>query len=331
MFTAVAVAAGNRKVAAASTEEPIAGMKRRLLGLALCSILFLPGCSWLGWGEDPPRRPDTHTGVPSRPNAVAEGPKVPPPGGTTMADRRLQRIYDKQEETLRQLEERPEDFPATERDRVLDSILTEYQAFVLENPNYVYAFILYGKFLRQVGEREAANVAFVRANSLDPQIAVVKQQIGNYLVENGQPVEALGYYTAAIELEPDNALYRYQLGETLYQFNEHLVEVEGMPREVLEEQMISAFAEASRLDPGNRAFLMRYTEAFFDVQNPDWSIALNNWDNLESTATDSRQRDIIRLQKARVLLAMGRRSEASALLAQIDRPTLQSAKEQLMN
>lgn len=290
--------------------------------------MILIGCGWLHAtnNEQASRSPLSLQGTF---NFSDEEPSFTPPKAETMADLRLERIYNKQQEVVGKLAANPEKYSDSEKERLLNNVLSQYQEFVYENPNYVYGYILYGKLLRQVGEREAANIAFVRANSLDPQIAVVKQQIGNYLVEEGDPVEAAAYFASAIDLDPTNALYRYQLGETLYIYRSELVELEGIPPEVYEEQMLEAFGDASRLAPDNRQFLMRYTEAFFDVSNPDWEMALANWNNLENSATDPVEVDIIRLQKARVLLAMDRDDEALAIARRVTRPSLQAAKAEM--
>lgn len=247
-----------------------------------------------------------------------------------MADIRLERIYNKQQTALRQISERPEDYPLAERDRVLNDLLSEYSSFVFENPDFIYGYILYGKLLRQVGDREAANVAFVKANQLDPQIPVVKQQIGNYLVEEGQAMLALPYFMGAVELEPDNALYHYQLGELLHQFRELYIEEQDMPPDVLSEQMLESFGNAARLDPGNRQFQMRYAEAFFDALNPDWELALIHWNYLEDSAATPLERDIIRLQKARVMIAQGNNSNAEMLLISVNQPSLEASRQELL-
>ncbi|WOO41303.1 tetratricopeptide repeat protein [Rubellicoccus peritrichatus] len=247
-----------------------------------------------------------------------------------MADLRLERIYNKQQAVFKKIAERPEDFPLAERDRVLDNLLTEYSAFVFENPDFVYGYILYGKLLRQVGDREAANVAFAKANQLDPQIAVVKQQIGNYLVEEGRPMLALPYFVAAVELEPEYALYHYQLGELLHQSRDVFIEEQEMPADVHSEQMLESLGNAARLDPGNRQFQMRYAEAFFDTLNPDWELALVHWNFLENSSSNPLERDIIRLQKARVLIAQGNSSEAETILISMNQPSLETARQELL-
>lgn len=250
--------------------------------------------------------------------------------GITLADQRLQRIYDKQQRVLEQLEEKPENFTYAERDRLLENLLSEYQTYTYDNPNYVYGYIMYGKLLRQVGDRDGANVAFAKANQLDPSIAVVKQQLGNYLAEQGDYETALRYFASAAELEPGNAVYQYQIGELLYQNRKALLTVNNMPRAEFDAEMLKAFRKAAELDPSNRTFVMRFAEAQLDVESPNWGGTLYLWNELEKGAQTDLERDIIRLQKARVLIEMDRTGEAESILIVIQQPQLETSRQELL-
>lgn len=309
---------------------PGRSIRRFVSCLFTASLTVLPtACSW--FGEEPAKPVATQTGTPAPPAPARQAPSSQDwSPGTTLADQRLERIYNQQQDILRQIQERPNDFPQAERDRILDNLLSQYQAFTFDNPDFVYGYILYGKLLRQVGDREAANVAFAKANQLDPEIAVVKQQIGNYLAEEGNLILAIPYFMSAIDLEPYDAIYHYQLGELLYRARDSLIEADGMTRRMIDMEMLEAFSNAARLDADNRIFLKRYAEAFFDVEEPDWVSASNIWRYLDQTAHNEAERDIIRIQRARVLIAMDQLAEAREILSQIDRPSLEDARQQLL-
>ena len=55
----------------------------------------------------------------------------------------------------------------------------------------------------------------MRANQLDSDLPLVKNQLGNYLAEEGRPLEAINYYLAATRLEPKEPLYHFQIGTLL--------------------------------------------------------------------------------------------------------------------
>lgn len=247
------------------------------------------------------------------------------PAGQTVADQRLQRIYDAQLEFFAQLEANPQ-MAESARDQRAQNLISQYQSLLLDNPEYVYGYIMYGKLLRQVGQRELANKAFVKANALDPDIAVVKQQIGNYLSEEGDYDLALPYFLAAIRLSPETAVYHYQLGQLLHTYRKMFLADGKLSAPVLDKQLQDAFANAARLDPATRIYALRAAESYFDVIEPDWSRALAEWEALEQTAVSEQERQMILLQKCRVLLAMDKTEAAQSALAAVTDPSLQAAR-----
>jgi cytochrome c-type biogenesis protein CcmH/NrfG len=72
-----------------------------------------------------------------------------------------------------------------EMTRQAQEIVTAYESYLSHNPEDTSAIILFGKFLRQVGQEEYAVEFFLRADQVNPKLAVVKQQLANYLVEKG--------------------------------------------------------------------------------------------------------------------------------------------------
>lgn len=274
-----------------------------------------------------PLQPDSNTLLSADWGGLGTGARKPKPmpESQTVADQRLQRIYDSQQQVFAEIADNPTLTEAARAQR-LQNIISNYQSLLLDNPEYVYGYIMYGKFLRQVDQRQLANMAFVKANALNPDLAVVKQQIANYLSEEGEYDLALPYYLAAIRLEPQTALYHYQLGTLLHTYRKEF-QVDGkLTADVLDRQLQDAFAAATRLEPQSRLYAMRYAESFFDVAGADWSAALPLWQALETTAEDEQQRQIILLQKARVLIALGEKAQAQAAIDAVNDPVLHGAK-----
>ncbi|WP_309384825.1 hypothetical protein [Cerasicoccus frondis] len=304
-------------------------MDNRLPIAALIVALCLQGCTWLGLSsdEDDAEKDARAQRVTAIQNAT---PDIEAPRGVTMADRRLRDIYDRQQQLYQRLANEGGQLRDPEYDRLITEVLTQYQSYILDYPDSVYGVILYGKMLRDIGQRDKANHAFLRANRIDENIAVVKQQIGNYLAEEGEPSLALAYYMAAAELEPNEAIYAYQIGEVLHTYRDELIADQALEATLLDEQMLNAFATAHELAPGNRQLNQRYAEAYFDVDNPDWATARTLWRKLEISSSDPAEIDWIRMQEARVLIQMGHYAEARQILGQITTPGLDEAKTQLL-
>ncbi|QYY36964.1 tetratricopeptide repeat protein [Ruficoccus sp. ZRK36] len=278
------------------------------------------------FGEDEQKQVPTAEGAAT--TATSEDSE-PEPFRQTLSDARLTDIVEKQEELFAEIENKPERRNDLEYQRRLRAIATQYDSFLLDNPDYVYGYLLYGKFLRRTGQSDLANNAFMKANMLDPNIAVAKQQIGNYLAEEGEYTLALAYYLSAIELEPDEPLYHYDLGILLSHYRTQFIESGTFDPDTLDRSMLKTFRDASDLDPANRDYHIRFAEAFFEVDNPDWQDALNQWTILSKGIDDPLQLELVQLQKARVLTEMGRTREAREVLATVQRPSLQEAKQEL--
>lgn len=244
-------------------------------------------------------------------HAVSPGVQV------TLADRKLEGILNLQNEFLKELEKWPERFTENERDRRFYDIVKEYKVFIGEHLNHIEAYVLYGKFLRMGGLVEEANRVFLEANRRDPGVAVVKQQIGNYLAERGDYGLALPYFLSAIEIEPGVAVYHYQLGELLSTFKESFLASRILTPEALDKQLLHAFCRAREIEGDSWVYQVRYAEAFYDIDRPRWEEALRLWKELEKLAPTVQEKEMVLLNEARVLIKLERYGEAKRCLANI--------------
>tara|TARA_Y100000588_G_scaffold395147_2_gene520502 strand:- start:15648 stop:16574 length:927 start_codon:yes stop_codon:yes gene_type:complete len=249
----------------------------------------------------------------------------------SFADRKLRDIIGRQEAIFGDIENREGSYSQTEFDNKLQQITHSYEEYLLQNPDKVIAYILYGKLLYKVGQYEHAVLQFLNADKLDPNIAVVKQQLGNYMAENGKVEEALGFFFQAVELSPKTALYYYQLGEVMHVFRSKILTLGLFSESELEESMLQTFANAARLAPDNRIFRFRYAESFYDVQNPDWEAALLLWADLQKGATPGLEADAVRLHRAKVLLMLKRFDEALDLASIVETPALETSRQEIID
>ncbi len=255
--------------------------------------------------------------------------------GQTESDLDTQRLYkisQQEQKIYHRLETNPDFYTAEELEHKLSEIILDYNNYLSENPDDVSALILYGKLLRHIGETEQAFKIFLKADALDPGIAVVKQQIGNHLAETGNGKAALTFYFNAIELDPDVPEYNYALGEILHAFKDEFVKDQLLTRDSLDREMLKAFKAAARLDPENFDVQMRLGEAYYDLATPDWKAALLHWEKLRKATPDYNELrcQILDLHRARVLNKLGRDEEASALATEITQPGLQASREKVL-
>jgi len=249
--------------------------------------------------------------------------------GSDLASNRLLDIAEKEAKIYQKIAADPEFYSEDDLDRRINELVQSYRTYLLDQPDDASAYILYGKLLRRVEANEQAFLAFLKADELDPEIAVVKQQIGNHLAEDGKGKAALTFYLSAVDLEPETAIYHFALGQLIYDFRAEFIKGGIFTEDALEREMLKAFRQAVKLEPKNFDFQMRLGEAYYDLTSPDWRSALLHWKQVRKQATTSLQVEILELHRARVLGKLGRAEEAQTLLDKVLNPALQNSKQQV--
>ena len=250
--------------------------------------------------------------------------------GSDLASKRLLNIAEKETKIYQKIAENPEFYSEDDLDRRINELVQSYRSYLLDQPDDVSAYILYGKLLRRVHEDEQAFLAFLKADELDPEIAVVKQQIGNHLAEEGKGKAALAFYLQAVELEPETAVYHFALGQLIYNFKAEFIKSGVFTQDATEREMLKAFRKAAKLAPNKFDYQMRLGEAYYDLKSPDWKNALIHGKQMSKQATTTLQVEILDLHRARALGKLGRSDEALILLDKIFNPALQNSKRQVL-
>jgi tetratricopeptide (TPR) repeat protein len=213
----------------------------------------------------------------------------------------------------------------------IETIIASYEQYIATYPRNVFGKILYGKFLRMANKPDEANEVFLEIHEDNPEIAVVNQHLALYASEQGDFENAYKFFQSAIALEPDAALFHYQFGEFLDTFRSSLVSLQLLTLSEAETKMQLSFEKAHRLAPENRDFHMRWAESYFNVFNPDWEEVLVIWNDLLMTSTNVFERDVMNLQKARVLIHLSRFYEARELIEGVNDPALRDSKRKLLD
>ncbi|MFU8848010.1 MAG: tetratricopeptide repeat protein [Opitutales bacterium] len=250
---------------------------------------------------------------------------------TDLATKRLAGIALREENIYRKIAEDPEFYSADDLERHVSDLIGAYGAYLIDHPRDAHALILYGKLLRRVGRFDEAFTAFLKADEIEPNLAVVKQQIGTHLAEAGKAKAALPFYLRAVELEPDTAIYHYALGQLLHEFHSEYIEEEIFTRDALEREMLKAFKQAVALKPEAFDLQMRLGEAYYDLSSPDWKAALLHWNRLRKATEDELQAEILDLHRARVMGKLGRTGEAITLAQNVQTASLQKSKQQVLD
>lgn len=216
--------------------------------------------------------------------------------------------------------------------RELQSVVEGYERLVADSPDFAPLYVSYGLMLNRTGNRDEANAMFLKADQLDPMLPVVKNQLGNYMAEEGKYTEAYGFYMLARDLNPEQSLYYYQIGNLLVAYRKFFIADKLFDAPGIDDQILSSFkAAAKRAEKGDISYKMRYAQAFFDVDNPNWERALELWQELYTAAGSEYEQQIVRLYIARVRFELGHHQAARKLLKKIDHPSLDESKQSLLD
>jgi Tfp pilus assembly protein PilF len=212
----------------------------------------------------------------------------------------------------------------------LQQICNEYDLLLRDNPKFVPAYVAYALLLGQIDNRKESIVLLLKANHLEQNLPMVKNQLGNYLAEEGQPVEAMNYFLSAIQLEPKEPLYHFQLGTLLVEARDDFLKTGQWTRPQLDKTMQDAFLQATLCAPDDWRYAYRYGLSFYDMEKADWDTALQFWKDFEKKLKPGLEQQTCRLHEAKVLMEQHQLDEARVSLETVTEPGLAKQKEKLV-
>jgi len=249
----------------------------------------------------------------------------------TMAEKTLVEIVERQQDIFARAAKEGEHLDEAWLRGELESVMKSYDVFIQKNPDYALGYGAYGMLLGKVGMTKEAVIMLLKANKLDPTLSEVKNQIAVHLAEDGKPVDALPWVAAAIDLDPKKALYHYHLGELLAAGRSEFVKTGQFTDAKLDQVMLEAFQHAADLEPKDFAPAYRCGKAYYDLAIPRWPEALTAWEKIEEQAQTDTQRQLVRMQRANVLLKLKRPDEAKLLLSTVTSQQLVAEKQTLLD
>lgn len=210
-------------------------------------------------------------------------------------------------------------------------LIWDYERYLRDYPNVALGYVSYAMLLGHdlIDERRRAVALLLRANELNPELPLVKNQLGNYLAEQGRPLEAINYYLSAVQLMPDESLYHFQVGHLLAVARDSFIRSGEWDEVVIEDTMHEALARAVALAPDNLEYALQYAKSYYDLRHPEWDRALELWQQLERRTRTPLGKQMMRVHQAQVLRALGRDDEAQAVLATVTAPELAEAKAEV--
>jgi tetratricopeptide (TPR) repeat protein len=254
-----------------------------------------------------------------------------PARGETLAEKTLKEIVGRQRDIFARAEKDGDNLDVATFRGEIQSVIKSYDVLIQKSPDFAPAYVAYGMLLGQVGMTKQAVGILLKANQLDANIPVVKNEIGRFLAEDGKLVEALPWIMAAIDLAPSEPLYHYHLGKLLTEGRDDFIKTGQFTRPALDKAMLQAFARAAELAPANFGYAYRHAEAYYDLEAPQWDAALALWRKLDAGVETPLEHQTLRLHQANVLFKQGQAAEARALVDTVTEPTLAKQKQTLLD
>lgn len=274
----------------------------------------------------PPRNPDPSGLVVNLPAADTAGL---PADVIAQATAKLKELVARQNALVTAAGQPGADLDNIKRD--IQTLLFDYDRYLRTYPTFAPGYVTYGLLLGRVGMRREAAAILLKANQLDANLPLVKNQLGNYLAEQGEPIEAANYYLAAIQLAPNEPLYHYQLGTLLTEARDDFLQSGQWNRAQIDHTMQEAFKRASELAPTNIAYAYAYAFSFYDLAVPDWDAALKVWGALEDRVSPGLEKETVRLHAANVLIKQKKYDYARLILNTVTVLPLQADKQKLLD
>jgi tetratricopeptide (TPR) repeat protein len=252
-------------------------------------------------------------------------------GGDAAAVKMLRDIVAKQRAALAEAAKMSADEAEDVRPK-LQKVANAYEDLVKAHPDFAAAWAAYGLFLCEpvVEERKTALALLFKANGLDAELPVVKNQIGVLLAEDGRMIEALNYFLAASDLAPREPLYHFQIGLVLDEARDVFVKTNAWTPATIDKTVLEAFHRAVELAPERTDYAYRAAEAYYSLAEPRWEEALKVWSALEEKLTGNVERQAVRLHLARVQWKVGHAAAARELAGSVDAPVLKGTKEKML-
>ncbi len=259
-------------------------------------------------------------------------PRGPDPRGTPEAVKALREIVARQKTLLAAAKAKTDATEVEDLRPRLQGVVDDYERLLTHHPHFAAGWAAYGLLLCDplVEDRKAALPLLLRANGLDGEIPVVKNQIGVLLAEQGRAIDAFNYFLAAADLAPAEPLYHFQIGLLLSEARADFLKSKAWKAADLDKSILAAFTRAVALAPERTDIAYRAAEAYYDLSEARWEEAYRVWTALEERLSGRLETQTVRLHRARVLWKQGLAGDARELAATVDAPELAGQKAKLL-
>jgi tetratricopeptide (TPR) repeat protein len=204
-----------------------------------------------------------------------------------------------------------------------------YAKFIEKYPRHAEVRLAYGSFLMEIGEEEEAEKQMEKSRELDPKNPAAWNNLANHYGHRGPVKKAFEYYAKAMELEPKEPVYPWNLATTTYLFRHDAKEFYNINEQQVFDRALKLYEQAQKLDPTNIVLAVDLAQTYYGIKPMRTNEALLAWTNALNLAKSSLEQQGIFLHLARVELNTGRFDEARHHLTLVTNADMMDLKKRL--
>jgi tetratricopeptide (TPR) repeat protein len=213
----------------------------------------------------------------------------------------------------------------------LEPVGRSYEDFLRRHPDNSRAHLLYGGFLNDRQNENAARIQWEKALELDPTNAACYNNLAGRYGESGPVSKAFEYYAKALELGPTEPVYYHNFADFMYVARKRAAAYYGIDEQQVYLKVLGLYSNALRLDPLNVAFARDLAQTYFSLKPLPVDSALQAWTNTLHIAREEVDCEDVYINMARVKMLGGRLAEARAQLAAVTNSPLLPARTTLLH
>lgn len=199
----------------------------------------------------------------------------------------------------------------------LDTIRRAYESFLERHPDHVRARLAYGSFLMDIREEDAAEAQWEKARQTDPRNPAAWNNLANHYGHRGPVEKAFEYYAKAIELNPLEPVYYWNLATTVYLFRPAAMQYYGITEPEVFDKALELYRKARSLAPRNFELATDLAQSYYGIKPQRTDEAIAAWEYALGIAGDDWQRQGVQIHLARVKGNARRFAEARAHLKEV--------------
>ncbi len=212
-----------------------------------------------------------------------------------------------------------------------------YSDFLLRHPNHTGARLAYGSLLSDFGRHDEAVDQWEKARELDPANPATWNNLANHFSHYGPARKSIEYFAKAVELNPKEALYRFNLATAVFVFRVDAKDIYGLPDDqAVMRKALGLYRDALKLAPNDLKTATDLAQVYYYLTPTEAADspgrkraeealvaeALAAWKEAERIAPTDLEREGVAIHMARYCGMHGRYDEGRKQLERVTHPGL---------